>query len=298
MATRKKSGLDALADFFAEVPWWVGPIVILAAFGFVRYAVPPLLAIVFAPSDDPVLGTVNSFSLGVWTPALSLIAPSVAGLFLVVWLVSLFEKRSRRRLLENTRALEDIRALSWHQFELLVGEYYRRKGYQVEERGGSSPDGGVDVVLRKGGAITLVQCKHWKASKVSVGPVRELRGVMAHEGAARGVFVSSGRYTTDALTFAETNSIEAIDGDRLLEMVRSVQAGPHAKPVDALPGAAPRLTPDPVPTETAPQPPSCPRCGSPMVLRTARRGPNAGSQFYGCQRYPACRGIVNVALPS
>ena len=38
----------------------------------------------------------------------------------------------------------------------------------------------------------------------------------------------------------------------------------------------------------------CPKCGSAMVLRTARRGPNAGGQFYGCSRYPRCRGIVSL----
>lgn len=34
---------------------------------------------------------------------------------------------------------------------------------------------------------------------------------------------------------------------------------------------------------------SCPKCGSPLVLRTAKSGANAGSQFYGCTKYPACR---------
>jgi restriction system protein len=32
---------------------------------------------------------------------------------------------------------------------------------------------------------------------------------------------------------------------------------------------------------------SCPRCGSSMVLRTSRKD---GSQFWGCPKYPACRG--------
>lgn len=36
----------------------------------------------------------------------------------------------------------------------------------------------------------------------------------------------------------------------------------------------------------------CPDCNSPMVLRTARRGTNAGSQFYGCSRFPKCRRII------
>ncbi len=34
---------------------------------------------------------------------------------------------------------------------------------------------------------------------------------------------------------------------------------------------------------------SCPACGKPLVLRTARTGKNAGSQFWGCSGYPGCR---------
>jgi restriction system protein len=36
--------------------------------------------------------------------------------------------------------------------------------------------------------------------------------------------------------------------------------------------------------------PPCPLCGKPMTLRTARKGPHAGSQFLGCTGYPECRG--------
>jgi predicted RNA-binding Zn-ribbon protein involved in translation (DUF1610 family) len=35
---------------------------------------------------------------------------------------------------------------------------------------------------------------------------------------------------------------------------------------------------------------SCPSCGSAMVLRTAKRGFRRGRKFYGCSRYPICRG--------
>ena len=37
-------------------------------------------------------------------------------------------------------------------------------------------------------------------------------------------------------------------------------------------------------------PPSCPSCTSRMIRRTARRGRRSGSQFWGCSRYPACKG--------
>lgn len=39
--------------------------------------------------------------------------------------------------------------------------------------------------------------------------------------------------------------------------------------------------------------PTCPQCGKPMVLRTAKSGRNTGQQFWGCSGYPQCKGAVN-----
>jgi hypothetical protein len=36
--------------------------------------------------------------------------------------------------------------------------------------------------------------------------------------------------------------------------------------------------------------PACPACGQPMVRRVAGKGPSAGRPFWGCGRFPACRG--------
>ncbi len=33
----------------------------------------------------------------------------------------------------------------------------------------------------------------------------------------------------------------------------------------------------------------CPKCGSELVLRSAKRGANAGGQFWGCASFPKCR---------
>lgn len=38
---------------------------------------------------------------------------------------------------------------------------------------------------------------------------------------------------------------------------------------------------------------NCPTCGSSMVARRARRGEHAGEIFYGCVRYPACKGALS-----
>jgi four helix bundle suffix protein len=40
--------------------------------------------------------------------------------------------------------------------------------------------------------------------------------------------------------------------------------------------------------------PACPKCGCVMVLRTARKGPRQGSQFWGCSGFPECREARNL----
>ena len=39
----------------------------------------------------------------------------------------------------------------------------------------------------------------------------------------------------------------------------------------------------------------CPKCGAYMVLRTAKRGKNAGERFYGCSGYPKCRETASIS---
>ena len=52
-----------------------------------------------------------------------------------------------------------------------------------------------------------------------------------------------------------------------------------------------RNPPDPAQAKA----PDCPRCGKPMALRTARKGPNAGKSFWGCPDFPACQGARPLA---
>jgi restriction system protein len=171
----------------------------------------------------------------------------------------------------SRRALE---SMSWRQFEMLVGEVFRRKGFKVEERGGNGPDGGVDLALRLGNDLYLVQCKQWKSMRVGVATVRELYGVMAAEHAVGGFVVASGDFTDDAQLFAEGRSIEIVGTDQLLDLIEET-AG------ESIGGTVSSITDSP----------SCPACGASMIRRTAKRGANAGGQFWGCSNFPDCRGI-------
>lgn len=47
-------------------------------------------------------------------------------------------------------------------------------------------------------------------------------------------------------------------------------------------------------TVTRPAAPTCAACAKPMVLRTARKGAKAGSQFWGCSGYPQCKSTLPV----
>ncbi len=50
----------------------------------------------------------------------------------------------------------------------------------------------------------------------------------------------------------------------------------------------------PEPEKEQEKEPCCPRCGAPMVQRQAARGANAGKTFWGCSRFPNCRGIIAI----
>ena len=109
--------------------------------------------------------------------------------------------------------------------------------------------------------------------------VRELLGVVVSEKASKGILVTSGRFTEEAKKFASANSeIDLVDGPKLAALIRDVQATSMSDPGS-------------VPAETN-FPPSaiCPLCNAQMVLRTARKGQHAGSQFWGCSKYPGCKG--------
>jgi restriction system protein len=134
-----------------------------------------------------------------------------------------WQRKQQRELLDKQRSLDSIKALSWREFERMVGELYLRKGYQVGyTRDGA--DGGVDIHLTRGLERAIVQCKRWRTKAVGVQPVRELFGLMAHHKVQRGIFVTCDRYTAEARAFAQGKAIDLIDGEQLLARINEARA--------------------------------------------------------------------------
>ena len=141
-----------------------------------------------------------------------------------------------------------------------------------------------DLALTKGNEKFLVQCKQWKAYKVGVDVVRELYGVMAAKGATGGFVVTSGRFTDDAKAFAEGRNVQLVDGPKLFAMIKQAKLSLTAT------AKQPASKPTMAQSNTAIEP-NCPQCGSGMVKRTARKGGNAGGEFWGCSKFPTCKGV-------
>jgi restriction system protein len=196
-----------------------------------------------------------------------------------------WQRRNRQQaFVGETVDLGWVNRLSWREFERQLASVYRQDGYQVEECGGSGPDGGVDLRLTRGNERVLVQCKHWKSWKVGVPVVRELYGVQMAEGATKAIVITSGRISREAETFAEGKPMELVSGDDLLVLLRRFQRKLAVSLGQSVPEAmAPKL-------QSASTAPACPRCGEGMLLRVARKGANAGGEFWGCGKFPCCNG--------
>jgi restriction system protein len=253
MARRNRSILEDIATF----PWWAITILAFIVYISMKYWLP---TIEFS----------NTIFQGM-AKASPQCASYAAGLFLFLAAMSAFNSWRKRDLFDRQTGIETIRSVSWQEFEELVGEAYRRKGYRVEESGGGGADGGVDLVLKKNGETLLVQCKHWRQYKIGVKVIRELYGVVTSENATGGIVISSGVFTQETIDFAKGKPLELIGGMELVKMVGDLKKA-HT------------------PVSHKPKANQCPLCGSEMVLRTAKKGSNAGEKFWGCSTYPKCRG--------
>ena len=279
MGRRRKNELRDTVEVLAMLPWWASLIVAVLSYAILHALTKPL---VMQPGADPVK-QVGPVMLHAVIAAFATFGQYlVPALCMIAAALSVFKRRQGRELVGRVASAPSAAALdamSWQDFERLVGEAFRQRGYSVVETGRGGADGGVDLVLRKGHEKFLVQCKQWKALKVGVEVVRELFGVMAASGATGGFVVTSGTFSGDATEFARGRNVELIDGVALHRMLRAA----------AVPSPAPRAAAS-AGQGTDPGIPACPVCGSRMVRRTARKGANAGKAFWGCERYPGCRG--------
>ena len=171
-----------------------------------------------------------------------------------------WEAESARR----RKFLEHWMSLSGAAFERELATLYRRLGYRVESTP-SSGDQGVDLVLRKDGKTTVVQCKGHQA-RVGPAVARELLGSMVDFGADSGILACTGGFTRGVKDFVRGKRIKLVSASDLATLGETAEGNT---------------------LDLTYSPPICPvaGCGKEMVLRNGRHG-----EFWGCPRFPRCRG--------
>ena len=170
---------------------------------------------------------------------------------------------------------ELLKHLEWRRFEELCAAYFEAIGFTPRITH-SRADGGADIALHLEGAEApklLGQCRSWSAYRIGIKPLHELHAAMAPAGVAEAVFVTSGRFTQEAIEFAAKHKIDLIDGARLLKELAAL-APEKALALLKLAAKGDFLTP------------TCPSCS---IKMSSRKSTGEGRAFWGCDNYPRCK---------
>jgi hypothetical protein len=200
---RRPSGgdvADRLLARLADKPAWLLTIAILGCGAFAGG-----IAALLGSSWHEVIAWLLA---GTSTVALALVAP-------------VFVSMRGRNLVQEARSRRDLLDLDWRQFEELVGQVFRSRGWLVE-RTQEEGDGGADLILHRGGDRALAQCKRWRPD-IGVAEVRSFYGVMAAENIKTGFFVTTSFFTPEAERFARDVGIRLIHGNGLVREVAAVR---------------------------------------------------------------------------
>jgi restriction system protein len=119
----------------------------------------------------------------------------------------------------------NLATMDWQDFEHLIREIFAR---EFAQGGGevrvtqASRDGGIDAVAFdpdpiRGGKI-VIQAKRYTGT-VGVSAVRDLFGTLQHEGATKGILVTTSDYGPDAYEFAKGKPLTLLNGSNLLHLL-------------------------------------------------------------------------------
>lgn len=273
--------LKAIGAVLARLPAWVLVVIAVTA-SLVFHQLQLLLPI---PRGAPNLAALAELVVMTFTKYVLLISQYLVPIYMVYLVIGKALGRAGprsvyRKVLKRGGDQAAIEGVTWYQFEQLMAEAFRRQGFIAEETA-KGADGGVDLELKRGDGCYLVQCKKWRSARVGVATVRELYGVVAGRGATGGFVVTSGAFTKSAAAFAQGKNIALIDG---VIVARWIREGKGLKPESVMDAAQapaqPRINSKGI----------CKICLGPLVSRTVKSGPRAGTAFFGCAAFPRCPG--------
>jgi hypothetical protein len=124
---------------------------------------------------------------------------------------------------EHDEIVVAVRELAWEGYFALVGDIFRREGYEVF--GGEGPDGDViDMEVVRGAERLLVNCQLRGLDPIGVEPLGEMF-LVAQRNEAGVAIVSDGDFAPEAWAFADEQGIVIIDREILTGLVLELTLG-------------------------------------------------------------------------
>src|SRR5262249_6805565 len=130
-------------------------------------------------------------------------------------------QRDERSRLATTviPSIKELRSISPQLFEDEIAHMFRRLGYEVKQTPYVN-DYGRDAILMKDGKKFLLECKRYGEGGSSGRPdLQKFHSAITTDGAVSGFFVTTGRFTRDAMEFRSNPPIKLIDGNQLVRMM-------------------------------------------------------------------------------
>jgi hypothetical protein len=148
-----------------------------------------------------------------------------------------FETLIDQRFIDYLHAQpEDVSQVHWRQFELLVAEFFRRHGYQVQVTPPSG-DGGIDVRAHRssdslGPELVLVQAKRYSSDRtVGVETVKALWSDINEANATRGVIATTSTLAPGARAYCEARRyrLSAAEAPTVQRWLRDLATHPRSE---------------------------------------------------------------------
>jgi len=202
-----------IIDFLTQIPWWAYLSISASFYLLLNYLVPyfEVQGIIFNETQvslGPVLAPVV---------ALALLAPAS---------FSLLKFNKKNKLHELREEIKSIQEIPWEQFKEMIAEAYKRSGYMLLEKSPFTTDPSVDLVMRKGANLYLVQCRYWQNRKLGIREVKKLQALLQEKHATGGFLLTTGIFTREARHYTLSRPINLVDGIALVELLGSAKTEP------------------------------------------------------------------------
>lgn len=232
-------------------------------------------------------------------------------LFLVCLVVAVFfiTRLIRKSRIENAMNTQKYDSMTGEQFEEFCANILRGNGYQDVEVTPTSGDHGIDILAKKDGVKYAIQCKRY-SKPVGNKAIQEAYSGKTIYNADVAVVMTNSDFTSQAIHDATKLNVLLWGRDKIESLQKTRFSYDSVEEIKKLKGMTNNSDSSSQrevkqETETTDDVDSvswiralknggkeeliCPECGGKLVLRTAKRGANIGSQFYGCSNYPKCK---------